>query len=344
MKFSDSFSDLWPALAQDLGAQSIVVEDCDDCELEPAALDSAAIVLAAGGAEPQVLDWLSRHEAPVGIPLFAVGSDPGRRIAIQVVSQGARDYFALPEDIETLQNSLASAIERHRQAMRRSARRGEEAKNGAFSEIVGESDALKLLLDRASRILHHADATLLIIGETGTGKELIARAIHDGGPRRGSPFVAVNCSALPDRLIESELFGHERGAFTDARAPKPGLFEVAEGGTLFLDEIGDLPVELQAKFLRVLQDKQVRRVGGTKWRKVDVRIIAATNEDLSAAMKNGSFRQDLYYRLSVITLALPPLPLVVLSVVLLDFAIYLQHVMFHAVPVLWRIHRMHHCD
>ncbi|MFB3112548.1 MAG: sigma 54-interacting transcriptional regulator, partial [Gemmatimonadales bacterium] len=127
------------------------------------------------------------------------------------------------------------------------------------------------------------------------------------GPRRGAPFVAVNCSALPDRLIESELFGHERGAFTDATSTKPGLFEVADGGTIYLDEIGDLPLELQAKFLRVLQDKQVRRVGGTKSRKVDVRIIAATHEDLSRHIQDGRFREDLYFRLSVITLTLPPL-------------------------------------
>ncbi len=156
-------------------------------------------------------------------------------------------------------------------------------------------------------MLSHQDATVLIVGETGTGKELLARAIHDGGPRRGSPFVAVNCSALPDHLIESELFGHERGAFTDAHAAKPGLFEIAEGGTLFLDEIGTLPVQLQAKLLRALQDKQVRRVGGTRSRVVDVRIIAATNEDLRLALKSGEFRQDLYFRVGVITLALPPL-------------------------------------
>jgi transcriptional regulator with PAS, ATPase and Fis domain len=177
----------------------------------------------------------------------------------------------------------------------------------AFSAIVGESRALRELLARAARVLPHSDATLLIIGETGTGKELLAQAIHHGGPRRGAPFVAVNCSALPDNLIESELFGHERGAFTDAHSAKPGLFEVADGGTLFLDEVGTLPVTLQAKLLRVLQDKQVRRVGGTRTRNVDVRIVAATNEDLKHALKSGTFRQDLYFRLGVITLALPPL-------------------------------------
>src|SRR2546426_689799 len=146
-----------------------------------------------------------------------------------------------------------------------------------------------------------------IPGETGTGKEPLARAIHEGGPRRGAPFVAVNCSAFPEHLIESELFGHERGSFTDAHAAKPGLFEVADRGTLFLDEIGDLPLSLQAKLLRVLEDKQIRRVGGTKSRTVDVRILAATNEHLAQRVREGRFRDDLYFRLSSVVLRLPPL-------------------------------------
>src|SRR5207249_2924008 len=143
--------------------------------------------------------------------------------------------------------------------------------------------------------------------ETGTGKELLARAIHEGGPRRGAPFVAVNCSAFPEHLIESELFGHERGAFTDAHTAKPGLFEVADRGTLFLDEIGDLPLGLQAKLLRVLEDGLVRRVGGTKPRAVDVRVLAATNDQLPERVRAGQFREDLYFRLSTLVLTLPPL-------------------------------------
>jgi two-component system response regulator HydG len=153
----------------------------------------------------------------------------------------------------------------------------------------------------------HRNARVLILGETGTGKEVLARAIHMGGPRREAPFVPVNCSALPENLIESELFGHERGSFTDAHAAKPGLFEVADGGTLFLDEIGELPLPLQAKLLRVLEDGQVRRVGGTKIRQVDVRILAATNEDLISRVRDGTFREDLYFRLSTVVITLPPL-------------------------------------
>ena len=304
IKISDSFSHVWDDLAEGLGV-SLVVSDIDTPSV--AAADVAAFVIAAGGTEREALDWLDRHEPPADVPRFVVGADTGRRCATQIVGRGATDYFALPDDIEILRNSLAAAVDRRRAHNRRASERRDHDKDGAFSGIVGESASLKEVLARAARVLPHADATILIVGETGTGKELLARAIHEGGPRKGSPFVAVNCSALPDHLIESELFGHERGAFTDARASKPGLFEVAEGGTLFLDEVGDLPVELQAKFLRVLQDKEVRRVGGTKSRKVDIRIIAATNSDLSRAMAQNTFRADMYFRLSVITLALPPL-------------------------------------
>lgn len=304
VNFSESFAQVWDSLASDLGVEWEPLEGRDPDAAGP---DVAAFLLAAGGAERDVVDWLDNHQPPAGVPTFAVGSDTGRRLATQIVSAGASDYFALPEDLEILRNSVAAAVERRRVAMRRMVQQRGETKNDAFASIIGESPAIKKVLARAARILQRADATILIGGETGTGKELVARGIHDGGPRRGAPFVAVNCSALPDRLIESELFGHERGAFTDATSTKPGLFEVADGGTIFLDEIGDLPLELQAKFLRVLQDKQVRRVGGTKSRKVDVRIIAATHEDLSRHIQDGRFREDLYFRLSVITLTLPPL-------------------------------------
>ncbi len=304
VQLSESFSDLWAQLGEDLGTTLRVLSRDDAVMVGP---EVAAVVLAAGGAERSALDWLDGHEPPASIPTLAVGSDPGRRIATRLVAHGATDYFALPEDVEILRNAVTSAVERHRKTMRRASTGAEEELSRAFAAIVGESQAIKAVLARAARILPHADATALIVGETGTGKELLARAIHQGGPRRRAPFVAVNCPALPAHLIESELFGHERGAFTDAHAAKPGLFEVAEGGTLFLDEIGTLPVDLQAKLLRVLEDKHVRRVGGTKSRALNVRIIAATNAKLEEVVQAGEFRQDLYFRLSVITLSLPPL-------------------------------------
>ncbi|MBV9772743.1 MAG: sigma 54-interacting transcriptional regulator [Gemmatimonadetes bacterium] len=176
-----------------------------------------------------------------------------------------------------------------------------------FGRIVGESPLLRAELDRAARVIPRDRATVLITGETGTGKELLAQAIHYNGPRAAAPFVELNCTAIPSGLLESELFGHERGAFTDARTAKPGLFESAHGGTLFLDEIGDLPYTLQGKILKALEEKQVRRLGAVRAREVDVRIIAATHVDLEEAVRSGAFREDLYYRLSVLPLHLPPL-------------------------------------
>ncbi len=304
VQLTDAFREFWVELSSDLGVELRMLEDREAYTFAP---DIAAVIVSAGGSEGDALDWLETHSGQPGVPFFAVGADTGHRTAARLVRAGARDYVALPGDVEILRNTLAAAVEQRRVALRKAAQRAAESKDEAFAEIIGESAVLKAALSRAARILPHGDATVLIAGETGTGKELLARAIHDGGARSGAPFVPVNCTALPGALLESELFGHERGAFTDAHAAKPGLFEIAKGGTLFLDEIGDLAFELQAKLLRVLEDKQVRRVGATSWKEADVRIIAATNEELEQAVMAGTFRSDLFFRLSVITLSLPPL-------------------------------------
>ncbi len=172
--------------------------------------------------------------------------------------------------------------------------------------ILGQSPAVKELLGLIAKVAPNK-TNVLVIGESGTGKELVARMIHETGPIKDRPFVAVNCGAIPENLIESELFGHKRGSFTGAVSDKPGLFEVANGGTLFLDEVGELPLGLQVKLLRAIQDRTIRRVGGTQDQKIDVRIIAATNRDLEAAVAKGTFREDLYYRLNVILIKTPAL-------------------------------------
>jgi formate hydrogenlyase transcriptional activator len=175
-----------------------------------------------------------------------------------------------------------------------------------FEQLIGKSRSLEAVLEQVE-LVAPTDSTVLIQGETGTGKELIARAVHNVSPRCGRPFVKLNCAAIPQALLESELFGHERGAFTGAIAQKVGRFELADKGTLFLDEVGDIPLELQPKLLRVLQEQEFERLGGTRTHQVDVRLVAATNRDLSDMVKRSKFRSDLYYRLNVFPISLPPL-------------------------------------
>jgi DNA-binding NtrC family response regulator len=296
---SEAFREFWKDLAADLG---ITINILGPGEVGAPGQDTVALIVAAGGAEGEAIHWLESHRTPLGTTVLVVGTDPGRRTAMQLVARGASDYFALPDDLEIFRNAVSTLL---RNGKPRAVRSSSQA--DVFAGIIGESAILKRELHRAGRLLVHRNARALILGETGTGKELLARAIHGGGPRAAGPFVAVNCSSLPASLIESELFGHERGSFTDAHAAKPGLFELADGGTLFLDEIGDLPLALQAKLLRVLEDSQIRRVGGTKSRSVDVRVLAATNERLPESVREGKFREDLYFRLSAVTLTPPPL-------------------------------------
>ena len=302
LRLSDSFSELWPLLAAEAGATVV-----DWTPPAPPPPRAALLLVAAGGREHEVADIVTAHAPPAGVPVVAVGADPSYRLALRLVGAGVHDYVVLPADRDALRDAITAAVTARRAAAGRAGLAALESQAHAFREIVGASAALRGVLERAARLLPHADATVLISGETGTGKELLARALHYGGPRAAAPFVELNCAALPPQLLESELFGHEKGAFTDAKTAKPGLFEIAAGGTLFLDEIHQLALELQSKVLRAIEQKAVRRVGGTAVRQFDVRIVAATNTDLAGAVRAGRFREDLYYRLHVLTLDLPPL-------------------------------------
>ncbi len=235
--------------------------------------------------------------------LTAFGSLEG---AIEAIKQGAYDYLAKPFKKEEITLVVQRSLE-HARLVRENARfREEQKEREEWTYLVGSSPAMLEVYKLVARV-SEGRSTVLLEGESGTGKELIARAIHANSPRCERPFIPVNCAALPDTLLESEMFGYEKGAFTGATGSKAGLFEAANGGTLFLDEIGDLGPALQVKLLRVMQDQEVRRVGGTGSVKVDVRIIAATNRDLAAQVKEGKFRDDLYYRLNVVRIVLPSL-------------------------------------
>jgi DNA-binding NtrC family response regulator len=225
------------------------------------------------------------------------------------VKLGAFDYIKKPVDLEELK-LLADRAREHALLKQELSyyRRREAAREAPFGGIVGQSPAMRAVLERARQIAALEETPpVLITGETGTGKGLVARTIHGSSPRASKPFIDVNCTALPSTLMEAELFGYERGAFTDAKESKLGLFEAAEGGFLFLDEIGDVEISLQGKLLRAIEDRTVRRVGGIRDRKVDVHILAATNRDLEREVRRERFRSDLYFRLAVIILRLPPL-------------------------------------
>jgi len=226
--------------------------------------------------------------------------------SIEAIKCGADDYINKPINPDELILRMRMAEEKKRLRRENISLRRELGKGKGFEEIVFVSEKIKGVVEFAKRISEYK-TTVLITGESGTGKELIARAIHETSPRRDKPFVAVNCAAIPDTLLESELFGYVKGAFSGAHGTKKGLFEEAHGGTLFLDEIGEFPLQLQPKLLRVLQEEEIRRLGDTKTVKIDVRIITATSRDLGQDVRQGSFREDLYYRLNILPVHIPPL-------------------------------------
>ena len=243
-----------------------------------------------------------RPEAPV-IILTAFAT---METAIEAVRAGAYDYISKPFRMQEIEDAVRRTLEHRRLARENVEYRRELRDRYRVENVVGQSTGMVEAYKLIARVAD-LDTTVLIVGETGTGKELVARAIHYAGPRAARPFVVVDCAAVPESLFESELFGHERGAFTGAHATRRGLLESANGGTCVLDEIGELPLALQAKLLRVIQERELRRVGGNEVVPIDVRIIAATNRDLRALHAEGRFREDLFYRLNVIPIPLPPL-------------------------------------
>jgi DNA-binding NtrC family response regulator len=237
------------------------------------------------------------------IMITAYGSE---KVAVQAMKLGAADYLSKPFDNDELRVVVRRVMETA--LLRRDHRRLLEQVQGVFGfeQIVGQSPGMRRVFETIDKVAD-TDVTVLIRGESGTGKELVANALHYRSPRRSKALIKMNCAALSRELVESELFGHERGAFTGAIARREGKFEAADGGTLFLDEVGDMPLETQAKLLRAIQEKEFERVGGNQPIRVDVRLLAATNQDLEAAVRAGRFREDLYYRLRVIELVIPPL-------------------------------------
>jgi DNA-binding NtrC family response regulator len=246
-----------------------------------------------------------REIAPqsVVIIMTAYASIPS---AVQAMKDGAYDYVVKPLDVDQLARMLKRIVEHQQLVTENILLRKRLTEQSEFGDIIGKSPAMQQVFEMIKAVTD-TNATVLITGETGTGKELVARAIHSNSPRRYGPFVATSCGALPDTLLESELFGYEKGAFTGADRTKKGRFELADGGTLFLDEVGDISMKTQVKLLRVLQERSFRRLGGTDVIEVDVRVITATNRDLAALVRADSFRSDLYYRLNVVSIHLPPL-------------------------------------
>ena len=254
------------------------------------------------------LDFLTeiKAEQPETIVIMITGNIDVKN-TVAALRGGAHDFIAKPVRLQELRVTLRNALETH--VLRREVKQARQMRAGkfGFEQIIGESAPMKKAIELAKRVAASDVAAVLLQGETGTGKDLFVRAIHYASERRDAPYLAINCAALPATLIESELFGYEKGAFTDAKARKEGLFEQAQGGTIFLDEIGELELGLQAKLLRVLEENAFRRVGGLKDLPLDVRVVAASNRDLKAESEEQRFRLDLYFRLSVIRVDIPPL-------------------------------------
>src|SRR5438132_2369636 len=303
-----------PGLRQSLGllltdaGYSVVAEQTGRRALERAAAEMFDLVLCdVRMPEMDGLTFLRQYRKGGGNALVIVMSAyGGEDAAIAAMKEGAYDYLPKPFRPDEVVLTLRKAEERERLREEVAGLKAQLSAGPAERGLIAESSAMRQALALVARVADH-NTTVLITGESGTGKEVIARAIHRASPRANRAFVGINCAAIPENLLESELFGHVRGAFTGASADKTGLFEHANGGTILLDEIGELPIGLQAKLLRVLQEAEIRRVGDQKTRKVDARVLAATARDLEAEVKAGRFREDLFYRIHVVVIELPAL-------------------------------------
>jgi DNA-binding NtrC family response regulator len=269
----------------------IIVVDLDT--VVPDGNDVFAYIESVRAAAPQIF-------------CLVISRTPLRNARQRTKKAGGDEFLLAPVDFAELREYLLEAGEEHRKRISAERLRGEIAQKNSFCEMIGGSEAMQRVYEALRRVAS-SNSTVMLRGESGTGKELAARAIVSLSPRRDRPMISVNCAALPETLMESELFGHEKGSFTGAHAARPGQIELADGGTLFLDEIGSLSLPLQSKLLRVLQERAVQRIGGKSPRKIDFRLIAATNDNLDQMVKEGRFREDLYYRICVIPVFLPPL-------------------------------------
>jgi DNA-binding NtrC family response regulator len=303
----ESFRDMLKETLLTEGFEVVAAEDAESAKEEGARMrfDLALVDLKLPGTDGiHVLKDLKRGDA--ALPVIVMTAYGNVETAVQAMKEGAYDFIAKPFDTEHLILLMKRAIEESKILRENIYLRSEVRGKYSYRNLVGGSEQMLELYEMIERI-SKSDSNILIQGETGTGKELVARSIHYASNRASGKFIAVVCSALPEPLLESELFGHKRGSFTGAFRDERGLIEEADGGTIFLDEIGDAPLSVQAKLLRVLEEGEIRRVGDTQYKKVDVRVICATNKRLSDEVKNGRFREDLFYRLNVITISIPPL-------------------------------------
>jgi DNA-binding NtrC family response regulator len=297
-------------LGEILRKEGFEVRTAGSGEAALAALDESAVDLVLcdwkmpGISGDEVLAEVRRREiSSAFVVMTAYGSIAH---AVDALRRGADDYLSKPFERDALLIAVRRALRTQRLERENTRLRNDLAEQAGFGELLGQSDAMQRLF-RTLRKIASSDATVLVVGESGTGKELVARTLHTESPRRTAAFVALNCAAVPETLIESELFGHEKGAFTGAARRREGKFEEAHGGTLFLDEIASMPLSLQAKLLRVLQERRFTRLGGRGEQQCDVRVVAASNRDLGRMVADGSFREDLFYRLNVVPLRVPAL-------------------------------------